>query len=98
MPALQIGMMADADLPPSERSVEVDGNRLRLLTEGQERREALIGLIDGAERSVRLLYYIFKDDEIGTLVYLAMERALDRGVAVSLLVAIRSGSRCFRRG
>jgi len=78
--------MADADHPPTERSTVVDGNRLTLLTEGHERREALIELIDGARHSVRLLYYIFKDDEVGTLVYFAMERALDRGVAVSLLV------------
>ena len=78
--------MADADHPPSERSVEVDGNRLTLLTEGRERLDALIALVDGARHSVRLLYYIFKDDESGTLLYLAMERALDRGVAVSLLV------------
>ena len=78
--------MAEAAHPPSERSVEVEGTRLTLLVDGRERRDALIALIDGAERSVRLLYYIFKDDESGTLVYLAMERALDRGVAVSLLV------------
>ncbi len=78
--------MADADQDPSTRTVEVDGNRLTLLTEGRDRLDALLSLIDGARRSVRLLYYIFKDDESGTLVYLAMERALDRGVAVSLLV------------
>ncbi len=77
--------MAD-DTPPRDRSLDVDGNRLTLLTEGPERLEALIGLIDGAERSVRLLYYMFKDDQSGTLVYLAMERALERGVSVSLLI------------
>ena len=78
--------MADADPPASDNTVEVDGNRLTLLTEGPERLEALIRLIDGAERSVRLLYYIYKDDQAGTLIYLAMERALERGVGVSLLI------------
>jgi cardiolipin synthase len=47
---------------------------------------ALIGLIDGAQRSVRLLYYIYRDDQSGGLVWRAMEDALDRGVKVSLLI------------
>jgi len=64
----------------------VDGNRLTLLIEGSERLAALIGLIDGAKHSLRLLYYIYTDDETGRLVRAAMERALDRGVKVSLIV------------
>src|SRR5687767_2945975 len=82
----QTGGMADADPPASDRAVEVDGNRLTLIVEGPKRLEALLALIDGAKRSVRLLYYMFKDDQSGTLVYLAMERALERGVLVSLLI------------
>ena len=82
----QIGPMADADPPATGNFAEVDGNRLTLLVEGSDRMQALIRLIDGAERTVRLLYYIYKDDEAGTLIYLAMERALGRGVAVSLLI------------
>jgi cardiolipin synthase len=64
----------------------VDGNRLTLLVEGHERRTALIGLIDEAQHSLRLLYYIYTDDDTGRLVRAAMERALDRGVKVSLIV------------
>jgi cardiolipin synthase len=78
-------MVEDMSSQP-ERCVTVDGNRLTILTEGPDRLNGLIRLIDGAEHSVRLLYYIYKDDQAGTLVYLAMERALDRGVAVSLLI------------
>ncbi|HXG80184.1 MAG TPA: phosphatidylserine/phosphatidylglycerophosphate/cardiolipin synthase family protein [Sphingomicrobium sp.] len=78
--------MAEAYPLPSDKSVEVDGNRLTLLPDGPERLQALLRLIDGAKRSVRLLYYMYKDDQSGTLVYLAMERALDRGVSVSLLI------------
>lgn len=78
--------MADAEAARSERTVEVDGNQLTLITEGPDRLATLVGLIDGASHSVRLLYYMYKDDQSGTLVYLAMERALERGVAVSLLV------------
>jgi phosphatidylserine/phosphatidylglycerophosphate/cardiolipin synthase-like enzyme len=64
----------------------VDGNRLTLITEGPDRLTALLGLIDGAHETVRLLYYIYAQDLSGTQVYEAMERALDRGVQVSLLV------------
>ena len=75
-----------AETSPSEQSLEVDGNLLTLLPDGPERLSALLALIDGAKRSVRLLYYIYSQDQSGTLVYEAMERALDRGAQVSLLV------------
>ena len=75
-----------ADAPPPEQSLQIDGNRLTLLPTGAGRLEALLGLIDGAQQTVRLLYYIYSQDQSGTLVYEAMERALDRGVQVSLLV------------
>lgn len=65
---------------------DVDGNRLALLVEGGERLEALIALIDGAERSLRLLYYIFLDDAAGTRVRDAAVAACRRGVEVSLLI------------
>jgi cardiolipin synthase len=75
-----------AATPSPSQSLEVDGNRLTLLPDGPGRLNALISLIDGAKRSVRLLYYIYSQDQAGTLVYEAMERALDRGAQVSLLV------------
>ena len=64
----------------------IDGARLTLLTEGPERLDALIGLIDGAQCSVRLLYYIYTDDRTGALVRDALLRAVDRGIKVSLLI------------
>lgn len=78
--------MADADPSKSDPSLLVEGNRLTLLTEGPELLAALIGLIEGAKTSVRLLYYMYRDDHAGQTVYQAMERALDRGIAVSLLI------------
>lgn len=75
-----------AELTPDDRSIEVDGNRLTLIPEGPDRLSTLLNLVDNAERSVRLLYYIYTDDQSGTLLYEAMERALDRGVQLSLLV------------
>ncbi|PZU11722.1 phosphatidylserine/phosphatidylglycerophosphate/cardiolipin synthase family protein [Sphingomonas sp.] len=65
---------------------EVDGNRLRPLIGGSERLEALIALIDGAQRSLRLLYYIYCDDAAGRRVRAAMLAALGRGVRVRLIV------------
>jgi cardiolipin synthase len=78
--------MAEAAPCNPDRSLEVDGNQLTLLPEGPERLSVLLGLIDGAKVSVRLLYYMYRDDRAGQLVYAAIARALDRGVAVSLLI------------
>ena len=64
----------------------IDGTRLTLLTEGPERLDALIALIDGARCSVRLLYYIYTADRTGALVRDALIRAVDRGIRVSLLI------------
>jgi cardiolipin synthase len=68
-----------------ETCATVDGNRLTLITEGPERLTALLGLIDGATASLRLLYYIYRADRSGDLVRAALDRALDRGVKVALL-------------
>lgn len=66
--------------------IEVAGERLTLLTEGPDRLTALIALIDGAERTLRLLYYIYCEDDAGRAVRAAIARALHRGVTVSLIV------------
>ncbi len=66
--------------------VEVAGNRLTLHEEGPERLAALIALIDGAEESLRILYYIWTDDEAGRRVRDALIAAARRGVAVAMLV------------
>src|SRR5689334_12397557 len=77
---------ATATARRQSRSLTVDGNRLTLLTDGPERLETLLALIEGAQSSLRILYYIFSDDRSGALVRDALLRAVDRGVAVSLLI------------
>ena len=62
------------------------GNTLHLLSGGAERLDALIALIEGAQKSLRLLFYIFQDDASGTRVRDALLAACARGVDVSLLV------------
>ena len=74
------------DAEPQIRPMEVAGNRLTLLPDGPERLEALVGLIDGATESLRVLYYIWSDDVAGRRVRDALVAAAARGVKVSLLV------------
>jgi cardiolipin synthase len=73
-------------VPPQPKCVTVDDNRLTLHIEGPDRLTALLGLIDGADTSLRLLYYIYRADASGGIVRAALDRALDRGVRVALLV------------
>lgn len=64
----------------------VDDVRLTPYVDGAARMEALIGLIDGAQESLRLFYYIFAKDGAGTRVRDALQAALARGVSVSLVL------------
>ena len=48
--------------------------------------EMLLALIDGAETSLKLYYYIFASDKSGRLVLARLIRALRRGVSVTLMV------------
>jgi cardiolipin synthase len=76
--------MKDAD--PRSPPHEVAGNKLTLLPDGPERLDALIRLIDEARTSLRLLYYIWCEDESGRQVRDALVRAAERGIEVALLV------------
>jgi cardiolipin synthase len=71
---------------PPQPSFTVDGNRLTMITEGPERLGALLSLIESAERSLRVLYYIYVDDDAGAAIRAALIAAAGRGVAVSLIV------------
>lgn len=72
--------------PAVQPSFTVDGNTLTMLDTGPRRLEALIALIAGAERTLRIIYYIYVDDDAGARVRQAMLDAAARGVAVSLVV------------
>lgn len=64
----------------------VEGNCLTMLPDGPERFAALIDLIASAQRTLRVLYYIYVDDEAGMAVRTALIDAARRGVKVSLVV------------
>lgn len=72
--------------PAVQPSFTVDGNQLTMLDTGPRRLDALIDLIAGAERTLRIIYYIYVDDAAGTRVRQAMLDAAARGVTVSLVV------------
>ncbi|PVX28342.1 cardiolipin synthetase [Sphingomonas pokkalii] len=72
--------------PPTQPSFTVDGNRLSMLTEGPERLRALLALIAEARHTLRVLYYIYLDDDAGRAVRQALIDAAARGVRVVLIV------------
>ena len=69
-----------------EPSFTIDGDTLRLIPDGPERLAALLDLIAGATRSLRILYYIYVDDQAGAKVRSGLIAAARRGVAVTLIV------------
>jgi cardiolipin synthase len=80
-----------ADQPTAASKTEpirarVEGNALELIETGQGRVDALLALIGSAQRSVRLLFYIFRGDASGQRVRDALVAAARRGVAVKLLL------------
>lgn len=70
----------------ADLAIEVAGNRLSILVEGPDRLDALIDVIGGAARTLRLVYYIFKSDASGLRVRDALLAARARGVEVSMLI------------
>src|SRR5215207_1113934 len=79
------GRMADAAAQPVIRA-EIAGNALELLDTGSGRLRALLDLIEGAERSIKMLMYMFNPDRTGELVRDALIDAAGRGVEVKLLI------------
>jgi cardiolipin synthase len=65
---------------------EVAGNRLDLIETGEGRLRALLSLIGEAQRSVKVLMYMFNPDEVGEQVRDALAEAARRGVNVKLLI------------
>ena len=64
----------------------VAGNKVTVLTNGDEAYPAMIAAIDKATRSVALSTYIFNNDEAGALFLDALSRAQARGVRLRILI------------
>jgi len=72
------------DPPPF--AVAAAGHSWQFLPGGADRREALLALIAEARSSLDMAFYIFAQDEAGTLVRDALVAAAQRGVAVRLVI------------
>jgi cardiolipin synthase A/B len=76
------------------------GNKVQLLRDGPATFEAMLRLIDDAQRTVVLESYIFRSDEVGRRFADALGRAAERGLNVRLLldwIGVRGTSRSFLR-
>ena len=78
--------IAPRPVNPSTIRAEIAGNTLELLDTGRLRLDALLQLIAGAERSIKMLMYMFNPDHTGELVRDALVAAAQRGVEVKLLI------------
>ena len=75
----------------------VGGNHFELLPDYDAALDRIIAEVEGAQRFVHMLFYIFENDDTGRKVAAALERAARRGVAVRVLMdAI--GSRAGLKG
>ncbi len=71
---------------PDPFHVSAAGHAFTFFPHGQDRLKALIELIDGAQATLGLFYYLFDSDVSGTMVRDALVRAAQRGVSVALIV------------
>jgi len=69
----------------SSSAVYTQNNDVRIFTDGNEKFEALLQDIKAAERSIHLLYYIVKDDELGNRLLDALAGKAAEGVEVRFL-------------
>jgi cardiolipin synthase len=65
---------------------DLEGNHLVLIDQGPALRDALVGLIDGAQFCLKLYYYIWADDDSGRAMMARLIAARNRGVAVTLMI------------
>lgn len=80
-------------MPPKSASTKlpgkaftVDGHKLHLVHTPEDRLAALLTLISGAKKSLRLFFYMFADDQTGTEVREALIDARNCGVEVELII------------
>lgn len=65
---------------------DVAGHAICVIPSGPERRATLLSLIDSAQRSLCLLFYIYQPDDSGIAVRDSLTRAARRGVGVTMIL------------
>lgn len=78
--------IAGAPLILSGKLFQIAEHRVHILHEPEDRLQAILTLIDGAQSSILLSIYMFCHDSCGTLVRDALVRAALRGVKVKMLI------------
>ena len=71
---------------PAPFHVAAQGHSFTFYPAGADRLAALLALIEGAQTSLLVFYYLFDSDTSGTAVRDALVAAAKRGVAVSLII------------
>lgn len=77
---------------PEPFSCKAQGQSLEFLPSGADRRARLFELVASAKQSLKVCFYIFVEDEVGTELRDALVVAAQRGVAVTLVVDSFGGS------
>lgn len=75
---------AGLQTPLDEASSPLDGSVLRVLGSGDTAFQAIVGRIRGAEKSVEIRAFLWRDDEAGNILGDAVLTAADRGVKVTI--------------
>ena len=68
------------------KKFRIAGHDLHLLHAPEDRLQALVALIDGAQKSVRMFFYMFGSDTAGRQILGALTSAAERGVSVRLSI------------
>jgi cardiolipin synthase len=71
---------------PEPFALTAAGQNLCFYPAGADRREAMMAMLRGARRSLKLSFYIFAEDEVSREVRDALAEAAARGVAVTLII------------
>ena len=69
----------------TSHSVLTDNNSVEIFTDARDKYEALLKDIEGAKETVNLLYFIVRDDKIGTRLIKLLEKKADEGVQIRFL-------------
>jgi cardiolipin synthase len=93
----RLARLARARFEFPRRGQFTDGNRIRLLSTGEEYFPQLLAAIESAQRSIHLEAYLYEDDSIGRKVTEALVRAAGRGVQVRLIIDGFGGGEHIRR-
>jgi len=71
---------------PQRQGQLTEGNRIELLTTGEEFFPRLLRAIEASRRSVHLEFYLYEDDPVGREVTAQLVEAAGRGVQVRLII------------